>query len=224
MLTRTTRRIRTSIKPLLLWLILLISLLNAPEDPMWLAFSLWIGVYLQRDRLRRWSEHWSLRRAFIGWGVAFGLLVEIFAILDNLDLPPEERILLNPHPVADLIMAAIYYPFVIVTWYLLLRRYAYSARHIFLLTGAFGIVVEQSGAIIWGIVGSPVIGGLIALLILCIYGMFPLMAYWLTAHRFDPARQPVSRRHLALGLGALFVQYVVYGLVVYPTLTRVFGS
>ncbi len=224
MLSRITHRIRTGIKPLLLWLALLFTLLNAAEGPMWLAFSLWIGVYLQRERLRRWSARWPLRRAFIGWGVACGLLIEVAAILDNLDLPPEERILLNPHPAADLIMAAIYYPFVIVTWYLLLRRYAYSARQIFLLTGAFGIVVEQSGAIIWGIVGSPVIGGLIALLILCIYGMFPLMAYWLTAHRFDPARQPVRRRHLALGFGALFVQYAAYGLIVYPTLTRVFGG
>ncbi len=41
--------------------------------------------------------------SFIGSGLFFGLLTEIFAIVNNLHLPPEQRILLSPVPVLDLV-------------------------------------------------------------------------------------------------------------------------
>jgi hypothetical protein len=205
-----------------LGVLLVLTLVAAISKPMWLAFSLWIVVYVFRAPLQRWSNRWSPRRAFIGWGVFFGLLVEFFAILNNINLPPEDRVLLNPNPVADMVMAVVYYSFVIVTWYWLLCRTAYTSRHVFLLTGLFGIVVEQNGAIVLGILGSPILGLLMALLILCIYGLFPLLAHWLSAHRFNPVRSPVKLRHIFLAEGALFFQYIVYGLVIFPTLTRLF--
>ncbi|MBN1562629.1 MAG: hypothetical protein JXA10_02240 [Anaerolineae bacterium] len=224
MIINGLRRIIRFMRRIMPWIAVAITLLNALEDPMWLAFSLWLLVYLLRARLRRWIDHWSIPNAYIALGVTFGLLVESFAILDNLDLPPDERILLNPNPIADLIMGAVYYTFVIVTWYLLLRRIAYTSRQVFLITGVFGIVVEQSGAILLGIIGSPIIGGLLALLVMCIYGMFPQMAYWLTVHQFSTERKPVTRRYMGLALVALFVQYALYGLFIFPTLTVLFGD
>lgn|GEM_PF-1538582 len=41
--------------------------------------------------------------SFIGSGLFFGLLTEIFAIVNNLHLPPVQRILLSPVPVLDLV-------------------------------------------------------------------------------------------------------------------------
>lgn len=209
-------------RSLLLWIGFVFTLLNVTQSPMWLAFSVWILVYLFRTRLRQWIDRWNLPKPYIGLGVIFGLVIELFAILDNVNLPPDERILLNPNPVADLIMAVPYYLLIGVTWYALLRRFAYTARQVFFVTGVFGIVVEQNGAILLGLMGSPIIGGLLALLILCIYGMFPLMAYWLTAHQFDPTRPAVKHRHIFLAGVTIFLQYIVYGLCIFPVLTHLF--
>ena len=213
---------RKRFRSLLLWIGLAFFLLNARQNPMWLAFIVWTLVYLFRARLRQWIDRWNLPKPYISLGVIFGLIIESFAILNNIDLPPDERILLNPNPLADLIMATFYYLCVCVVWYALLRRFAYTARQIFFVTGGFGIVVEQNGAILLGIVANPIIGGLLALLILCIYGMFPLMAYWLTAHQFEPTRPSVKPRHIFLAVVAIFLQYIVYGLCFFPVLTHIF--
>jgi hypothetical protein len=80
-------------------------------------------------------------------GIASAYLVEVLAVIDNLKLPPEERILLNPDPLTDMYLAfAYYFPFVLY-WGLTVRRYEYSWKEVFLIGGATGIVMEQMGVV-----------------------------------------------------------------------------
>ncbi len=77
--------------------------------------------------------------------VFYGLAIEFLYILTNLDRPPEQCIHLHLDPLRDLFMAAWYYAFVGASWWLLLRRIRFSLWHVFLLTGIYGIFVEESG-------------------------------------------------------------------------------
>jgi hypothetical protein len=63
---------------------------------------MWIFADLNKERLRRWVQGIPLSVSFIGFGLLFGLPTEVFAILNNRHLPPEERILLSPNPMLDL--------------------------------------------------------------------------------------------------------------------------
>lgn len=47
---------------------------------------------------------------FLGFGVFFGLLTEVLAIINNRSLPPEKRILLSPDPMLDLIYGLFVLP------------------------------------------------------------------------------------------------------------------
>jgi hypothetical protein len=65
------------------------------QELMLLIFGMRIFTYLSREPMRRlvWGVPPSV--SFIGSGLCFGLLTEVFAILKNRHLPPEQRILLS---------------------------------------------------------------------------------------------------------------------------------
>ena len=87
---------------LLLWLLgLFLTLVGICKNPMLLIFPMWIFTSLNKERLRRLVQGVSLRVSFIGFGLFFGMLTEVFAIVNNRHLPPEQRILLSPNPVLD---------------------------------------------------------------------------------------------------------------------------
>ena len=88
-------------KKYLLWLLgVLLTLVGISRNPMLLIFPMWIFTYLSREPLRRLVRGVPLSVSFIGFGLFFGLLTEVFAILNNRQLPPEQRILLSPNPMA----------------------------------------------------------------------------------------------------------------------------
>ncbi|MEZ5335401.1 MAG: hypothetical protein R2741_09270 [Methanolobus sp.] len=162
-------------------------------------------------------EKLSLRTAFIGSGVLFGLLTEIFAIIENLPKPAEERILLSPDPVNDIVFGFVYYLFVITAWYLLLRKMKYTNRDVFLITGIFGVFVEETGRVFLGIFTNPVFGLLYAIIIIFVYGIFPMLAHMLNENRFSGACSSINKRYLFAFI-ALFIQYAIYGLFIFPLL------
>lgn len=187
------------------------------KSPMILIAPLWIFVTLFRERLNSLTKSLPLPAVFIFFGTLFGLLVEIFAILDNLPRPETERILLSPNPPTDLFLGFFYYSFVVVTWYFLLRKIRFSKREVFALTGLLGIATEQAGAIFFGIFLSP-LGIIVAIAVASIYGVFPYLAYVITENRFDSSRTPRTFWHYPLATFALFIQWAIFGLFVLPFL------
>lgn len=194
-----------------------VMLILGVNNPMLLILPLWIFVALFQKKLSTLIRSFSLPIAFIGSGVAFGLLIEVFAILDNLQKPVAERILLSPDPLTDLFFGLFYYSFVVVTWYLLIRKISFSKADVFLLTGALGIATEQAGNIFWGIFAGP-LGVITAAVVASIYGVFPYLAYLLTEDRFDFSCTPRKIWHYPLAIFALFIQWALFGLFVLPFL------
>ncbi len=186
--------------------------------PMSLLFPLWIFTSLFREQLEDIFAHLPGSTGFLAAGIAYGMLIEIFAIVNSLDQPVEERVLLDGNPKNDLILGLLYYAFVIGCWYFLLRRVQFSAKDVFLITGVYGIVVEETGQVVLRMLAQPVTGTLYAILVMFVYGLFPMLALVVTGKRFPANRQESSVRMYALAVVALFGQYALYGNTVYPVL------
>jgi hypothetical protein len=190
---------------------------------MLLIFPMWIFTYLNREPLRRMVRGMPLSASFIGSGLCFGLLTEVFAIVNNLHLPPEQRILLSPVPVLDLVYGIFYYLMLIVTWFALIKALTYSKSEVFVITGIYGLLTEEVGQVFLRIFTVPVIGLLYALIVSFVYGIFPMLAYMVSEEKIGSARRlNLVARFLIAGL-ALFVEWAVYGLFVLPGLKRVFS-
>ena len=112
-----------------------------------LIFTVLMALHRFRERVwRLYGRSGSLAK-YLAVGMASAYLTEVLAVIDNLKRPPGERALLHPDPLTDLYLALAYYlPFVLY-WGLAVRRYDYSWREVFLIGGATGILMEQSGAV-----------------------------------------------------------------------------
>ena len=206
---------------LLLWVLAVILAVVALKSPQGMIFPVGLIAYLERDRLRRWLTLLPFPLAYFVAGVGLGLLTESFAVLSNLQRPPGERILLHPNPPVDLLFGLVYYSLFMTVWYGLLRRWCFSARKVFVLSGLFGIATEQAGAIMVGAVTAPLTGIPMALIIACIYGIFPGIACLLTSHRFPERPRPPWWAHM-VALLCLFLFWAVYGNFIHKGLLFLF--
>jgi hypothetical protein len=162
--------------------------------------------------------------SFIGFGLFFGLLTEIFAIVNNRHLPPEQRILLSPVPVLDLVYGIFYYLMLIVTWYALVKAFTYSKGGVFVITGIYGILTEEVGQVYLRIFRDPVIGLLYALIVSFVYGIFPMLAYMVSEEKIRTTKRLNLLVRFLIAAVALFVEWTVYGLFVLPALKRAFQA
>ena len=55
-------------------------------NPMWLMFPLWIFTYLFQNQLENMLANLSGSVGFVVAGITYGMLIEIFAIVNNLNL------------------------------------------------------------------------------------------------------------------------------------------
>jgi hypothetical protein len=205
----------------LLWgLGILLTVVAVFHNPMLLIFPMWIFTYLNIERLRRMVEGVSLNVSFIGFGLLFGLMTEVFAIVYNRHLPPEKRILLSPDPTLDLVYGVAYYFMLILTWYVLIKAFTYSKTEVFVITGLFGIMTEEVGQVFLRIFQTPLMGLLYALIVSFVYGIFPMLAYMISEKKIlNPKRSNLFLRFLAAAV-ALSLQWAVYGLFVLPEMKR----
>jgi len=206
----------------LLWALALgLAALGMAGNPMLLVYPLGLVVHLTRRGWQRLVRGWPLFLAFVGSGLVFGLLTEVFAVLNNRSLPPEQRILLSPDPFRDLVYGVFYYLFFVAAWYLLLRLAAYSKREVFVLSGIFGILTEETGQVFLRVFTVPGIGVLYALVVATVYGIFPALAYTVSEEKLPVGRsQPALVRYPAAAV-VLFLEWAVYGLAVLPLLKKV---
>lgn len=187
-------------------------------SPMLFILPLAITVYLGKERLAKLTGNLSLSTVFIFLGIVFGLLIELFAILNNVHKPLAERVLMSPYPLTDLFYGIFYYGMVVTTWYFLLSRYSFSKKEVFLITGiVLGVGTEQMGQIFFGAISS-VAGFLVACLVVIIYGTFPTLAYLITEERFSFPRKIPGLAAYFVTVAALILQWAMFGLLVLPLL------
>lgn len=191
-------------------------------DTMLLIFPMWIFAYLFKEKISLLLNRFPLPVAFIGTGIFFGLLTEFFAILNNLSVPAEQRILISPNPALDLIYGFFYYMNLIVVWYLLLRKISYSKKEVFLITGLVGIFTEESGQVFLRILSTPLEGSLYTVIVMFVYGIFPMITYLLCEERFKRTKTNFALKYI-FAILALFLQWAIYGLFLLPLLKLVFG-
>jgi len=213
----TVKRVALAALGVALALIVLLDI----EGPMLLIFPLWIFTYLFKEQLENILSKLPGSTGFVVAGVTYGMLIEIFAIVNNLDQPVKERVLLDGDPKNDLILGVLYYTFVIVSWYLLLRKVRFSEREVFLITGIYGIIVEETGQVVLRMLEQPVMGTLYAILVMFVYGLFPMLALMVAGKRFPVDRKKSSVGMYALAVAVLFVQYALYSNTVYPMLKAI---
>ena len=77
-------------------------------------------------------------------GVIFGIIAETFAILNNMDLPPEERALFHPDPLIDLILGLSYYTPLFFFSMIIVFRYKLNEKIMFMIGGIYGVLTEQT--------------------------------------------------------------------------------
>ncbi len=215
------------VKNTLLILVLCGLLLVSADEPMSLVFAIGIASILFRKPLLAWSATWQSSWWFVVLGIILGLYTEVCAILGNMHKPEAERILMSPHPAMDVVFGFFFYGLFILTWYAVLRRWNFSLWQVFWISGCFGILTEQFNPAVGGptILMSaflnPVLGIPMALLIACVYGIFPTLAYFLTQHTFG-LRKGVSKTGWMLVSSLLFLQWAIFGNILLPILKRVF--
>jgi len=207
-------------KQITLTILGLILVLFGINDPMLLIFPMWIFTYLLKNKLILLLNRFPLPVAFIGAGVFFGLATEVFAILNNISVPLEQRILISPDPVLDLIYGFFYYLLLIFTWYILLRKIKYSKKEVFLITGLLGVFTEEGGQVFLRILSSPIEGFLYAIIIMFVYGLFPMLAYLLCEERFENKQKNLFLRY-GFAIVVLFLQWAIYGIFLLPILKAI---
>jgi len=90
----------------------------------------------------------SPRLKFIILGLITGILTEILAIIDNLQVSPDKKALFSPDPFLNIFIGLGYYFIFFLIWSFLLNRYKYSLLEAFVIAGIFGLIVEQNASIL----------------------------------------------------------------------------
>ena len=176
---------------------------------------------ISRVRPQRMWQNIPFAASFIGSGLFFGQMTEVFAIFNNQSLPPEKRILLSPDPVLDLFFGFFYYLLLVVTWYFLIRGFTYSKCEIFVITGIYGVFTEEVGQVLVRIFTVPVLGLLYAIIVSFVYGIFPMLAYMVSEGRLRTRKRATITVRFLIAAVALFAEWAFYGLIVLPALKRV---
>lgn len=206
------------ISKVLLWfLAILLTVVALSGNPQGLMFPLFIVSYLLREPLRRLVSQLPLWAAFILSGLIAGLLVEIFAILSNIHKLPADRVLLHPTPAVDLLIAVFWYGGFVLTWYLFLRKRAFSRKAIYFFSTLYGLCTEAGGIFLLTFFANP----LLSLIVTAAYAIFPLIAYMLTESLFPPRPLPRIRDYVYLIL-AFVLYWAIIGNVIYTPLLHIF--
>lgn len=158
-------------------------LLNNPPDPTLLPYSLFVLSVFQRRRAARLARRIPLPPLgrLIVLMIASGLLTEVTAWAGEFLAGSTSPALLHPQLIPDLILASGLYAGWGIAWTIMLHYYRFSLREAFVTAGVFGVVIEQSGAVLLGSLQafpSDPAGALYWLLfIFVVYGAIVGLAY-----------------------------------------------
>jgi hypothetical protein len=198
-------------------LLALFFLLNHPQS---LIIPLWIFVFIFREKI---SKLFNGRFSFLIAGVIFGLIIEIFALLQNMGQPVAVRsiTLFHAFAIPDLILGFFYYLVMIGTWFLILRKVNFSSRSVFILAGLFGVVFEQNGIILLGLLA----GGLIpAIFVFLVHGIYPMLAHYVTKGTLPHERKEPRWWHYIITLLLLYITWALITGPIFIVLKPLFGG
>lgn len=150
-------------------------------------------------------------RKYVVIGTVCGLLTEVLAILDNLDAPPEEKILFHPDPGIDLLLGVGFYFWIAVFWAVFVKRYSFTAKSVFIIGGIWGVIVEQNTNVLLAPLEHGLIGFLFYGFVFLVYG--PFMAIPVALIDVDALpRKERMLKHGVLAFVMLFGAYILAGI------------
>ncbi len=164
----------------------------------WVIFSIFLFLIFFKDRLG-WYERikFSPPLKFFIFFMLFGLITEMFAVVDNLPKPPSERILLHHDPWIDMYLAIGYYAGFAISWTFFITRFNFSYPHVFLIGGFFGLIFEQTGGILFSL------NLFIYLYVFLVYGSFQASAAVLAESELRRMKRKEIKKWTMALLGAL---------------------
>jgi len=175
----------------------------------WLIYTLFAFFYRFRERF--WATGWfdgGLGR-YVLTGLTSAYLLEILAVIDNLKREPSERILLNPSPPVDIYLALAYYTPFILYWGLVLRKYDYSPRDVFILGGVSGIFMEQTGAVFLSL---NILAWFYVFLVYGSYKAIPAFLHWQSLRK-NRRKNLSTENKILLGMGVEALAFVSAALL-----------
>lgn len=214
--------------PKLIFIILgvLFLFLGFTDDPMSLEFALWMFALAFTVPLQKFFSRFPPLRTFFFVGFLVGIFAELFAVFGSLDVPAGERVLMGQSPKTDLIFGLFYYSMLMCIWTFLVHRYSYTRKEIFVLTGLLGIATEGVGAVFVGLITNPIgFGGLYALIVFCVYGIFPYIAFLTIEGRVTPTHaESGNMKKYGMAILGMFLFIALFGNYLLPLLRQIFGT
>ena len=173
----------------------------------WVIFSIYCFIVYFRKFSEKYNDiPLNPRVKFFLFLLLFGMITEVFAIVDNLPKPPGERILFNPNPMIDLYLALGYYSAFALMWSLTYYRFNFTHFSIFLIAGSFGLVFEQTGGILFSL--NP----FIYLYVFLVYGSFQAST---AALANTERREIVGWKAILIGIGIELSSFVLAALLLF---------
>jgi hypothetical protein len=133
--------------PFLIFLAFLpiVNLLNTPVDTMLLIVTIFIVVYLLRAHLTLpFIQNFSKRYLLIVLCIiASGLIAEVLAWTSEYLAKSVSPALLHPQLFPDLIMGIGFYGSWALVWTVILNKYKFHLKEVFILQGLYGVLIEQ---------------------------------------------------------------------------------
>lgn len=152
-------------------------------------------------------------RKYIVLGTFFGLVTEGLAILDNWGSPPEEKILFHPDPGVDLLLGLGFYFWIAVIWALLIKRYTFNVKSVFVIGGIWGIIAEQNMAVLLSPLLYGVFGFIMYIYVFLVYGSFMAIPVVFFRESLESAqRKEKTVIHVVLAFLMLFGAYALAGI------------
>ncbi len=194
--------------------IITIIVFNEP-GPVWFFPVFLIALMIRKD-IRKWMPaKKKISSKYVAFGLAAGLFIEVLAILNSLKLVPEQRALFHPLPVPDLIIAVGYYAVLSIASYLILKKTSFSLKQVFVLGGIFGLIAEQHGAVLLGILAGNILGGIYVFLS---YASFLAIPYLIFERDFARRKRekPVFASYpiVLVYWGVAYVIFLAYYIIV----------
>ncbi len=178
----------------------LLPLLGVLEgDFVLLTFTFFVFVWLIQSKLKPLIKkiNLSLFFKFLVLGIITGFMVEFF-VFQN------QQGLFSGDFWFNFLLSIGIYGSLIIVWYFLLKKYKFSLRGVFLLSGIWGVIVEQDFAVLLSF--NP----FMYLYIFAVYGSFVSIPFLLMKDEFDKKqkRKEGKKRYIVAFL-AQFIAYIV---------------
>lgn len=190
----------------------LLVLLGSFSSPVLLPYPLLVLAYLRGWRLPQMGT--PAVRLLLSTLISTFIL-ESGAWLDNYIKNAPDPALLHPQLIPDLISGIGVYAAWWLTWWLMLRRYRFTAQQVFITTGLYGMLIEQQGRVFLAGLETLPLGVVLWLFVAVAYGSTMALAFFLVRDSFTALLDPWWKYLLAWGalLVLTLATSLVWGLV-----------